>query len=229
VIRQRAILAEEKQVRYNAILDAAFRLLERFPDREANMAEVAEEAGVAKGTVYLYFPGKEHLLLALHERNVEFFFSELTALLEESATVGIDDVLALAHTHMIDPPLFLPLGTRCLATLGLGVPAETRMEFGQRLGDWLARAGAGLERHFPELPQNGGMALLRHSYALILGLWQLSGTEACAIPPQLREQAPFNLSYSDNISMALRALWRGAMSASALATATGPLNDGAGS
>lgn len=220
--RQRAILAEEKQVRYNAILDAAYRLLERFPDQEANMAEVAEEAGVAKGTVYLYFPGKEHLLLALHERNVESFFGALTSLLDQPAEVGIDEVLTLAHAHMIDPPLFLPLAARCLGTLGLGVPAEARMAFGQRLGEWLARAGVGLERHFRDLPLNGGVALLRHSYALILGLWQLSGTEASAIPPELREHAPFNLSYSENIDMALRALWRGAMNAH-------PAEDGGGS
>ena len=36
------------------------------------------------------------------------------------------------------------------------------------------RAGTGLERHFPELGGSGGMQLLRHSYALIIGLWQMS-------------------------------------------------------
>ena len=30
----------------------------------ANVAEVADEAGLAKGTVYLYFPSKGELLLA---------------------------------------------------------------------------------------------------------------------------------------------------------------------
>ena len=71
VIRQRAILAEDKQERQHAILDAAERLLRRSPERIANVAEVADEAGLAKGTVYLYFPSKEELLLALHERNVD--------------------------------------------------------------------------------------------------------------------------------------------------------------
>ena len=37
----------------------------------ANVAEVAESAGLAKSTVYLYFPGKEEMLLALHERHVD--------------------------------------------------------------------------------------------------------------------------------------------------------------
>jgi AcrR family transcriptional regulator len=41
----------------------------------ANVAEVAEAAGLGKGTVYLYFPSKEEMLLALHERHVTKFFA----------------------------------------------------------------------------------------------------------------------------------------------------------
>jgi AcrR family transcriptional regulator len=217
VIRQRAIQAEDKQERYNAILDAAERLLLRSPDRVANVAEVADEAGLAKGTVYLYFPGKEELLLALHERNIGGFFDALFVLLERTQPVGIDDVLALTHEHMIDPPLFLPLAARCLANMSQSVPAQAATAFGQRLGERLARAGAGLERHFRQLPPAGGVALLRHSYALILGLWQLSGAEACAISAPLRDHAPYNLSYADNLDAALRALWQGTVGPSAAA------------
>ena len=74
-IRQRAIGAEDKEERQQALLDAAERLLLRSPERMASVAEVADEAGLAKGTVYLYFPSKEELLLALHERNVGGFFT----------------------------------------------------------------------------------------------------------------------------------------------------------
>jgi AcrR family transcriptional regulator len=211
VIRQRAIQAEDKQERYNAILDAAERLLLRSPDRVANVSEVADEAGLAKGTVYLYFPGKEELLLALHERNIDAFFNELCMLLERTRPVGIEDVLAVTHEHMIDPPLFLPLAARCLAHMSQSIPAQAATAFGQRLGERLERAGAGLERHFRELPPAGGVALLRHSYALILGLWQLSGAESCAIAAPLRQHAPYNLSYADNVDAALRALWQGAV------------------
>jgi AcrR family transcriptional regulator len=207
VIRQRAMQAEDKQERYNAILDAAERVLTRAPD--PSVAEVADEAGLAKGTVYLYFPGKEELLLALHERNIDAFFNDLSTLLERAEPVRIDDVLALTHEHMIDSPLFLPLATRCLGNMSQSVPAEAATAFGQRLGERLVRAGMGLERHFRGLPPAGGVALLRHSFALILGLWQLSGAEACAISAPLREQAPYNLSYADNLDAALRALWQG--------------------
>ena len=59
---------ELPEVRREQILDAAARV---FLDRglaEATMAEVAEAAGVAKGTVYLYFDSKSALLTALRAR-----------------------------------------------------------------------------------------------------------------------------------------------------------------
>ncbi|HET7403967.1 MAG TPA: helix-turn-helix domain-containing protein, partial [Usitatibacter sp.] len=78
---QRAIALEDKEERGNAILDAAEALYLEHPDRIASVAEVAHAAGLAKGTVYLYFPSKEEMLLALHERHVRAFFAHLVKLL----------------------------------------------------------------------------------------------------------------------------------------------------
>src|SRR5450432_3259522 len=122
VIRQRAIQAEAKQERHHAILDAAERLLSRERDRMANVSEVADEAGLAKGTVYLYFPSKEELLLAVHERNIDGYFQALIARLEGDRAVAIDDVIALTSRHVVEPPLFLPLAARCFGMMGQGVP-----------------------------------------------------------------------------------------------------------
>jgi AcrR family transcriptional regulator len=59
-------------VRRTQILDGAERV---FVDRgiDAAMAEVAEVAGVAKGTVYLYFASKAELLAELRARYLERF------------------------------------------------------------------------------------------------------------------------------------------------------------
>src|SRR4249919_3121953 len=98
-IRQRAIQAVDKEERHRAILDAAERVLLRSPDRVANVAEVADEAGLGKGTVYLYFASKEELLLAVHERNLDRFFGALDALLERKAPVTIDDLIAVTARY----------------------------------------------------------------------------------------------------------------------------------
>jgi AcrR family transcriptional regulator len=214
VIRQRAMQAEDKQERYDAILDAAERLLLRSSDRSANMAEVADEAGLAKGTVYLYFPSKEELLLALHERNIDAFFRALIALLETAGPVTIDDVWPLTQRHMIDSPLFLHLASRCFSMLEQNVPAEAAAAFGARMSERLVRAGAGLERHFPELQPGDGVALLRHSYALILGLWQMAGSIATPyasrrVGTAIDEQSASVRNYAQDLDRGLRTLWEG--------------------
>ena len=209
-IRQRAIQAEDKEERQQALLDAAERLLLRSPERTPSVAEVADDAGLAKGTVYLYFPGKEELLLALHERNVGGFFRTLIEMLEGSGPVDFDRILALTHRHMVEPPLFLPLASRCFGLMAQSIPDEAALAFKQRMADRLTRAGAGLERHFPGLAPGEGLLLLRHSYALILGLYQMAGAHAvCPATATGTVPAILQFSYPDELGRALRSLWRG--------------------
>jgi AcrR family transcriptional regulator len=211
-IRQRAIQAEAKQERHRAILDAAERLLSRSHDRMANVAEVADEAGLAKGTVYLYFPSKEELLLAVHERNIDAFFRALLAQLESDDPVTIDDMLALTRKHLVEAPLFLPLAARCFGMMGQGVPPEAAFAFKQRMAERLQSAGAGLERHFPGLAPGAGAALLRHSYALTLGLWQMSADSVAGSPADCHAAGnAFGWQYPGELERALRALWEGAV------------------
>ncbi len=224
VIRQRAIQAEDKQERHHAILDAAERLLLRSPERIANVAEVADEAGLAKGTVYLYFPSKEELLLAVHERNIDDFFSALNERLASDAQLSVADVLALTHRHMVEPPLFLPLAARCFGLMVQSVSPEAGLAFKRRMAERLQSAGAGLERHFPDLRPGDGLALLRHSYALILGLWQMSAgadaTVGCPLAGDPAASAVFAYAYPDELDRALRALWAGTVGRSRLAAET---------
>ena len=182
VIRQRAIQAEDKQERHHAILDAAERLLARSPDRIANMADVADEAGLAKGTVYLYFPSKEELLLAVHERNIDGFFRALIARARRATSRSTHRRTILALTHDAHGrAAAVPAARRALLRPhGAERPArDRRIAFKQRMAERLdarrRRASSGISR---SCAPARGVALLRHSYALILGLWQMSGESA---------------------------------------------------
>jgi AcrR family transcriptional regulator len=72
-----ATIAEHRQRTESALLDAWEALLEEHGFNEITLAMVAERAGVARNTVYGYFPDKEHLLLAHLEREVATFVDEL--------------------------------------------------------------------------------------------------------------------------------------------------------
>ena len=52
------------------ILDAAEQIFARHGFYAAKVADVAKEAGVADGTIYLYFKSKDELLISLFERRM---------------------------------------------------------------------------------------------------------------------------------------------------------------
>jgi len=216
-ITQRAIATEDKEERGNDILDAAEALYLEHPDRIASVAEVAQAAGLAKGTVYLYFPSKEEMLLALHERHVRQFFAHLVQLLEGGKRVGFEDVLAIARKHIIRVPGYLPLTSRCFGMMDREIPLATAIAFKARIALALATAGAGLERHFRALEPGGGATLLLNSYGLIVGLWQLMHpNERFGSALERPELRILKRDYERDVEAALRALWTGSLGVKAL-------------
>jgi TetR/AcrR family fatty acid metabolism transcriptional regulator len=63
--------------KHTAILDAAYALFGSAGFYETKMSQVAEQAGIAKGTIYLYFKNKEELFTAVTRRDCEGFLQQL--------------------------------------------------------------------------------------------------------------------------------------------------------
>ena len=61
----------------DAILDATDELLNRFGYRKMTIDDLAQNVGIGKGTVYLYFPSKEEIALSHIDRIVERLKSKL--------------------------------------------------------------------------------------------------------------------------------------------------------
>lgn len=53
-----------------AILDAAIRVFARQGFHQSRVADIAREAGIADGTIYLYFRHKEDILIAIFEEKM---------------------------------------------------------------------------------------------------------------------------------------------------------------
>ena len=206
----RAVGLEDKEVRRHAILDAAEKLFLRHPDRMASVAEVAEAARLAKGTVYLYFPSKEEMLLALHERHVATFFTELEALVRGPGPLTFEEIFEVARRLIVRRPGYLDLTARCLGLMDREIPVERAIEFKVRVGQMLAASGAELERHFPRLAPGDGVGLLCNSYGLMVGVWQLMHPNERFGPAMQRpEMRMFNRDYEAEVERAVLALWVG--------------------
>jgi AcrR family transcriptional regulator len=65
---RKAVLAEW---RHQGVVEAARRIFARVGYPAANVEEIAREAGMAKGTVYLYFKSKEEVFLAVLASDLE--------------------------------------------------------------------------------------------------------------------------------------------------------------
>src|SRR5215470_6207402 len=63
--------------RVQRMIDAAAQLFARRPYHEVRMDDIAAQAGVAKGTLYLHFKTKEDLYLALIVNGVQRLFEEV--------------------------------------------------------------------------------------------------------------------------------------------------------
>src|SRR5512136_504103 len=77
-------IAKREDIR-DLILDAVDVLLARYGYRKMTMEDVAAEAGIGKGTIYLHFPSKEELVLSHVDRIVE----RVAARMREVASSGL--------------------------------------------------------------------------------------------------------------------------------------------
>ncbi len=81
------------------ILSAAVRVFAEHGYHGSSMAQVATEAGVATGTIYLYFARKQDLLITLFQRHLGGYIERSRpALLAESA--GVPRLQRLVAQHL---------------------------------------------------------------------------------------------------------------------------------
>jgi AcrR family transcriptional regulator len=82
-----------------ALLDSLGALMGEHGFGDITLGMVAERAGVARNTVYGYFPDKTHLLLAYVQREVEHFVNQVRAAID--ATTGAEQRLRVLVEHLL--------------------------------------------------------------------------------------------------------------------------------
>jgi TetR/AcrR family fatty acid metabolism transcriptional regulator len=81
------------------ILDAAVKVFAAEGFYNAKVAQIAQEAGVADGTIYLYFKSKDDLLISLFEDRMEDINANLRNALEAS-TSAAERLRAVVRLHL---------------------------------------------------------------------------------------------------------------------------------
>ncbi len=72
--------------KYNKIIEAAIKVIAKKGFYNAKVADVAKQAEVADGTIYLYFKNKDDILISIFENSMDSFFNQAISQLNTQAT-----------------------------------------------------------------------------------------------------------------------------------------------
>jgi TetR/AcrR family transcriptional regulator len=89
----------ERAARKELIIDAAEEVIRRNGFENATMDEIAKEAEVGKGTLYLYFKNKASIYLAISERGSKMLNQKLGKVLLMELP-GLDLIKKLGHVYL---------------------------------------------------------------------------------------------------------------------------------
>jgi AcrR family transcriptional regulator len=209
--RRRAMRDDQKQVRRQAMIDIAWQLFQGTPYPAITIAEVAERAGLAKGTVYLYFRTKEELFLTVQQQQFATWFDDLdTRLAEVHGAASSARVAEIICTSLDQHGALVQLLAILHTVLEHNIDLETALRFKRMLLERIRRTGALLEGCLPFLSAGQGPETLLQIYALIIGVEHVASPAPVVREAlQLPELRIFDISFGPTFAAILMALLRG--------------------
>lgn len=209
-IRTRAISAESKLERRQRLLLEAELLFSSKDFNKVSMDEIAKAAGLAKGTVYLYFDTKEAVFLELVSIKLETWATEMNAALKVAGGDPYRLASAVANT-LEEQPMLVRLLAVLHPILEQNIEEQALRLFKHKMLEIIAEPASILEQKL-ELMQGEGGRLTLWTYAVIVGIAQMT-----SLSPTLRkvldedsELAIFRMDFRLELLRALTAMFKGA-------------------
>jgi len=207
---RRATNPSAKKARGQQMLAATAELLEGWSYSDITMDRIAERAGVAKGTLYLYFRTKEALLLSLYEDRLGAWYAELQALADHRAgTVEPAAAARVFASTLAARPTLIHLHGLLYSTMGLNIDLETMVAFRRRQNGKILTLASALARRIENLSVHRALRFLIQLEVVVGGLsW-------AANPPASIQRAfddpdleVFRVNFEDELKEIVTALLR---------------------
>lgn len=175
-----------QEFRMQSIQDAAMRVIARKGMSAATMQEIAEEAGVAKGTIYLYFRDREELVEKTFERAITNLRERLDAVLDGDAPFDkkIRDVLAAKIAFFTENREFFRL------YIALRLPEGNPQQQRRHKRTCEPQYKAGVDRFTLFLREAMDRGEIRRADPQRLALFIIEGTNAIVIDRVMAEAPP---------------------------------------
>ena len=208
-LMQRARQAEQKAQRRAAILEAADALLEPESYELPAAAKIAGKAGLAKGTLYLYFTTKEEIYVALlGQEYARWSEGVMEGLSEEWPS--LDHFLQRFIAFCVANPKTMFLACMGPVMLERNISEASALVFKKGLADATREVSALLSVAFPPLSVDQARKLFLHMFMLTIGVWQHTHPpEAVGNVLAQEELKALQLDFERDLYAALEALWKG--------------------
>jgi AcrR family transcriptional regulator len=168
----RATVHSEKQARRQRILTAAEDLLQGWSFTDITMDRIAAKAGVAKGTLYLYFRTKEAIFLNLYEDRLVAWYEELESLAGlGSHTVESADAARVISSTLSAHPVLVLLHGLVNSTLAINIDADNFVAFRRRQRHCISSLASALAERIGGLSEARALRFLVQLEPLVGGLF----------------------------------------------------------
>ncbi|GAA6156885.1 hypothetical protein NBRC116588_23580 [Pyruvatibacter sp. HU-CL02332] len=187
---------EAKQARAEALLQAAEAALVDASYHDITMLQIAKRAGLAKGTVYLYYPSKEALFLAVLMHKLDACYDTIEEGLQGDRQ-SADHIAKVLSGALLGQHALLSLLSLLFTQLEPGAGIEALVDFKRQLMSRMVEVGATIERA-GGLEEGVGTTLITRASALAIGLQQFASpppdviAELAIRAPELKKQ-PLNV------------------------------------
>ncbi|GAF23788.1 LOW QUALITY PROTEIN: fatty acid degradation regulator YsiA, TetR family [Bacillus sp. JCM 19047] len=91
-------MSKRKGQKFDKIIDAAVLVIAKHGFHQAQVSKIAKEAGVADGTIYLYFKNKEDILISLFQEKMGSFVETSKLKIKQEKTIE-DKLKVLISSH----------------------------------------------------------------------------------------------------------------------------------
>ncbi|WP_147803447.1 TetR/AcrR family transcriptional regulator [Alkalicoccus halolimnae] len=92
-------MGKKRGQKYDKIIDAAVKVIAENGYHHSQVSKIAKEAGVADGTIYLYFKNKEDILISLFEEKMGVFVDYIKGKILDATSIE-DKLYILIHMHL---------------------------------------------------------------------------------------------------------------------------------
>ena len=212
--RQRARSTEDKDLRRAHLIEAATRLFADANFDGVTIARVAQLAGVAKGTAYLYFATKETLFLELVKAELTQWLAALTLKLKrlrsDQPAVAVPAAIA---SSVAQRPVLRRLLVLLHTVIEPKIDEASAREFKLYLRDLLTQSSLAIADKLPGLTPEDAATLMLQTHALVISVTQLSEpppviARVMAADPSLRAM---HIEFEPFLTLTLTVLVRGTL------------------